>query len=145
MKKWVLGLHHCDLDLWPKVTKLNRVWASAGSNHLAKIASNWCIHRAGTLFTRSAGQPDTHTHTDRHTDKLQWKFNPSTILWRFKNNTQTNKTQENKCFLSHKINFDSWASPITRHMFHVRTMIYNSGENECFSIVWCQFIDSKRL
>ena len=35
--KW--ELRHCDLDLWPKVTKFNRVRASAGSIHSAKTAS----------------------------------------------------------------------------------------------------------
>ena len=85
-KKWVL--RHCDLDLWPKVIKFNRVWASAGSNHLAKTASK-SIHPFGWNFVhkkcRTHRHTDTQTHTHRHTDKLKWKYNPSTISWRCKN------------------------------------------------------------
>ena len=52
-----------DLDLWPKVTNFNKVWASANSNHLAKTASK-SVHPFGRiLFTRI---PDTRT--DRQTD-----------------------------------------------------------------------------
>ena len=81
-KTWVL--RHCDLDLWHKVTKFNRVWVSARSNHLAKTASKSVYPFGGILFTRSAGHTDTQTHTQthRHTDKLKWKYNPSTISWR---------------------------------------------------------------
>ena len=76
-------IRHCDLDLWPKVTKINRVWASSGSNHLAKTASK-SVHPFGWNFVHKNFGTDTHTHTDRHTDKLQWKYNPSTISWRCK-------------------------------------------------------------
>ena len=66
-KKW--ELRHCDLDLWPKVTKFNRVRASAGSSHLAKTASK-SVHPFGCNFVhknfRTHRQTDTHTH--RHTD-----------------------------------------------------------------------------
>ena len=72
---------HRDLDIWPKVTKFNRVRASVISNHLAKTASK-SVHPFGwNLFTRI---PDTHTQTHRHTDKLQWKYNPSKISLRCK-------------------------------------------------------------
>ena len=61
-------------ELWRKngyyVTVYVDLWPSAVSNHLAKTASK-SVHLFGW---RSAG----HTHTD----KLQWKYNPSTILWR---------------------------------------------------------------
>ena len=59
-KNWVL--RHCDLDLWPKVTNFNRVWASAASNHLAKTASK-LVHPFGLiLLTRK--KSDTHTQTN---------------------------------------------------------------------------------
>ena len=66
-KKWVL--RHCDLDLWPKVTKFNRVWASAGSNHIAKTASK-SVHPFGWNFVHKKFRTHrhTHTHTHRHTD-----------------------------------------------------------------------------
>ena len=80
-KKWVL--HHCDLDLWPKVTNFNRNRASVISNHSAKTTSK-SLHPAGILFTRNTDtQTDTQTYT--HTDKLKWKYNPSTISWRCNN------------------------------------------------------------
>ena len=63
-KKWVL--HHCDLDLWPKVTKFNRVRVSAGRNHLAKTVSK-SVHPFGWNFVhkkcRTHGQRHRHTHT----------------------------------------------------------------------------------
>ena len=70
---------HRDLDLWFKVTKFNRVWASAVSNHIAKTASK-SVHPFGWNFVhkKRAG------HTHRHTDKLEWKYNSSTISWRCK-------------------------------------------------------------
>ena len=89
-EKWIL--RHCDLDLWPKVTKFNRVRASAENNHLSKTASKsvypfgWnFVHKKCRTHRQSDRQTDTHTHTHRHTDKLQWKYNPSTISWRCKN------------------------------------------------------------
>ena len=78
---------HSDLDLWPKVTNFNRVWANVLSNHLAKTASK-SVHPFGWNFVHknSAGhtdrQTDTHINTHTHTEKLQWKYNPSTISWR---------------------------------------------------------------
>ena len=61
-KKWVL--HHCDLDLWHKVTNFNWVWDTAVSNHLAKTASK-SVHPFGlNLFTSRAGQ--RHRQTGRH-------------------------------------------------------------------------------
>ena len=80
MKKiWILS--HSDLDLGPKITNFDKIWASAVSNHLAKIASK-SVHPFGWNFVHK--QSRTNTHTDRHTDrdKLQWKYNPSTISWR---------------------------------------------------------------
>ena len=50
-----------------------------------KPRPNRCIRSAGILFSRSAGHTDRHTHT--HTDKLQWKYNPSTISWRCQQET----------------------------------------------------------
>ena len=61
-KKWVL--RYCDLDLWPKVTKFNRVRASARSNHLAKTASK-SVHLFGWNFVHkktSDTQTDTQTN-----------------------------------------------------------------------------------
>ena len=57
---------HSDLDLWPKVTNFNRIWASVLKNHLAKTASK-SVHPFGWNFVHqnSAG----HTHTDRQTDR----------------------------------------------------------------------------
>ena len=83
-KKWVL--RHCDLDLWPKVTKFNRVWASVLSKRLAKIASK-SVHPFDWNFVHKNNWTDRQTdrHTDTHTDKLQWKYNPSTISWRCNN------------------------------------------------------------
>ena len=79
-----LILHHCDLVLWPKVTNFNRVWASAVSNRLAKTLSK-SVHPFGWNFlNKQTLDTYTNTHTDRHTDKLQWKHNPSTISWRCK-------------------------------------------------------------
>ena len=65
-KKWVL--HHCDLDLRPKVTYFNRVLASAVSNHLAKTASK-LVHPFGLNFVNKKTS-DTYTHrqTDTQTD-----------------------------------------------------------------------------
>ena len=84
-----LVLRHCDLDLWPKVNYFNRIRASAVSIHLAKTASK-SVHHSVRLEFCSQEFPDTQTdrqtdkHTHRHTDKLQLKYNPSTILWRCK-------------------------------------------------------------
>ena len=58
-KKWVL--RHCDLDLWLKVTNLNRVLVSTISNHLAKIASK-SVHPFGWKFVHK--QSWTHTQTN---------------------------------------------------------------------------------
>ena len=79
-EKWVL--RHCDLDLWPKVTNFNRVRVSAVNNFLAKNAPK-SVHLFGWNFVHKQSWTDTHTHTDRHTDKLEWKYNP--FLWRCKN------------------------------------------------------------
>ena len=93
-KKWVL--HHCDLDLWSKVTKFNRVRASAGSNYLAKTASK-SVHLFGWNFVhKNTVNRQTDRHTDTHTDKLQWKYNPSTISWRWKNRLHNQKTQNTR-------------------------------------------------
>ena len=62
-KKWVL--RHHDLDIWPKVTKFNRVRAIAGSSHLAKTASK-SVHPFGWNFVHKKCW--THRHTDTHTD-----------------------------------------------------------------------------
>ena len=77
---------HRDLDLWPKVTKFNRVRVSVISNHLAKTASI-SVHPFGLNFVhKNSGHTDTQTdrQTDRHThtDTLKWKYNPSTISLR---------------------------------------------------------------
>ena len=72
-------LSHCDLDLEPKVTNFNSVWASMVNNHLAKTASE-PVHQFGWNCVHKKSR--THRHTDRHTDKLQWKYNPSMIAWR---------------------------------------------------------------
>ena len=78
-------LRHCDLDLWPKVTKFNRVWASAVSSYLAKTASK-SVHPFGWNFVhKKSGHTDRQTDTHTHTDKLQWKYNPSMISRRCKN------------------------------------------------------------
>ena len=62
-KKWVL--RHYDLDLWPKITKFNRVRASAVSNHLAKTASK-SVHLFGWNFVHKKCR--THRHTDTQTN-----------------------------------------------------------------------------
>ena len=36
-------------------------------------------------LTHSLTHTHTYKHTYTHTDKLQWKYNPSTILWRCNN------------------------------------------------------------
>ena len=64
-----------DLDLWPKITNFNRVWASVVSNHSVKTTSK-SVHLFSWNFVHK---------TDRHIHRqaaLQWKYNPSTILWR---------------------------------------------------------------
>ena len=70
-EKWVL--RHCDLDLWPNVTKFNRVWANARGNHLAKTASKsvlpfgWnFVHKK--CWTHRHTDTHTHTHTDTQTN-----------------------------------------------------------------------------
>ena len=63
------------------VTNFNRVRTSALSNPLTKTASI-SVHPIGLNFLTRKHR--THTQTDRHTDKLQWKYNPSTISWRCK-------------------------------------------------------------
>ena len=67
------------------ITNFNWVQASTVSNHLTKIASK-SVHPFGWNFVHKCR---THRHTDRHTqthrqththrdtDKLQWKYNPS--------------------------------------------------------------------
>ena len=56
---------HRDLDLWPKVTNFNRVWASVLRNYLAKTASK-SVHPFGWNFVhKNSGH--THTQTHRHT------------------------------------------------------------------------------
>ena len=75
-KKW--ELRHCDLDLWPKVTKFNRVWATNRSNHLAKTASK-LVHPFGWNFVHKNFW--THTHRDTQTNCSE----NSTISWRCKN------------------------------------------------------------
>ena len=87
-KKWILS--HRDLDLWPKVTKFNRVRASAISNHWAKTASK-SVHPFGWNFVhKNSGHTDTQTHrqTDRqthtHTDtQTNWSENitPPRFRW----------------------------------------------------------------
>ena len=72
MKK-KLVLRHCDLDLWPKVTKFNRVRAGAISNHLAKTASK-SVHPFGLNFVHKKCRTDTHTHTHTHT-QTHWSEN----------------------------------------------------------------------
>ena len=62
-----LELRHCDLDLWPKVTKFNRVRATNGSNHLAKTASK-LVHPFGWNFVHKNFWTDTHTLTDTQTN-----------------------------------------------------------------------------
>ena len=57
-------LRHCDLDLRPKVTKFNRVRASARSNHLAKTASK-SVHPFVWNFVHKKCR--THRQTDRQT------------------------------------------------------------------------------
>ena len=72
-KKWVL--RHCDLDLWPKVTNFNRVWASAVSNHLAKTASK-SVLPFGWKFVHKKCPTHRQTHTHRHTDtQTNWSEN----------------------------------------------------------------------
>ena len=66
--------------LWPKVTNVNRVRARAVSNHLAKSDSKW-FHLFGWNFVHKKTS-DTHTDRHTHTDELQWKYNPSTSMWR---------------------------------------------------------------
>ena len=67
-------------DLWPKVTNFNRLWANAVCNRLAKTASK-SVHPFNGNFVHK--QSWTDRQTDTHTrDKLQWKYNPSTISWR---------------------------------------------------------------
>ena len=88
-KKWIL--RHCDVDLWPKVTNFSRIRVNTVSNHFVKTASK-SVHSFGWNFVhmkcRAQSHTHTHTHThtqrDRHTDKLQWKYNPSTFSWRCK-------------------------------------------------------------
>ena len=74
-KKWIL--RHCDLDLQSKVTNFYAVQTCAVINYLAKTAlPNWCIRSVVILINT-----DRHTNRHQHTDKLPWKYNPSTILW----------------------------------------------------------------
>ena len=78
---------YCDLDIWPKVTKFNRVRASARGNHLAKTASK-SVHSFVWNFVHKK------CRTHRHTDKLKWKYNPSTISWRCKNKNNRDHEEE---------------------------------------------------
>ena len=70
-KKWIL--RHCELDLWPKVTNFNRVWASLISNRLTKTASK-SVHPFGWNFV--------HKQSWTHRQTAVKKYNPSTISWR---------------------------------------------------------------
>ena len=70
-EKWIL--RHCDLDLWPKVTKFNRVRSSAISNHLAKTASK-SVHPFGWNFVHKKCRTDRQTHTHTHTE-TNWSEN----------------------------------------------------------------------
>ena len=67
--------------LWPKVTNFNRVRGNAVRNYSTLSASK-SVH----WFDRHFVHKRTHTHTQ--TDKLKWKYNPSTISWRCKNCTK---------------------------------------------------------
>ena len=70
-KKWVS--RHCDLALWLKVTKFNRVRASAVSNHLVKTASK-SVHPFGWNFVHKKCR--THRQTDRQTyTQTNWSEN----------------------------------------------------------------------
>ena len=77
-KKWVL--RHCDLDLWPKVTNFNRVGANVVSYHLAKTS----VQISSSVRLEFCSQAEPDRHTDRQTDREQWKYNRSTISWRYK-------------------------------------------------------------
>ena len=81
-KKGILS--PCDLDLWPKVTNFNRVWASAVSNHLAKTTSK-SVHPFGWNFVHcSLTDRQTHTHTHKQTNCNENIIPPS---WRCKKKT----------------------------------------------------------
>ena len=71
-----LILRHCYLELEPKFTNFNGIRASATSNHVAKTASK-SVHPFGWNIVYWQTR---HTYID----KLQWKYNPSTVSWRCK-------------------------------------------------------------
>ena len=119
------------LLIWPKVTNFNRVWASAVSNHLAKTASKSVIRLAGILLTR---KHRTHTQTDRHTDKLKWKYNPP----RFRGDVTiftylSTQSQSSRYFLrlDHReiIIFVCWTN--TGSQSHMRTSVSELGHHAC--------------
>ena len=65
-KKWIWS--HCDLDLWPKVTNCNKVWACELSNRLVKTAFQ-SVHPFGWNFVHKQSQTHRRTHTQTHCSK----------------------------------------------------------------------------
>ena len=85
---------------WPKVANFNRVRASVQSNCLAKNL----VQIGASVWLEFCSQAELDSHTDRQTDKLQWKYNPSLISWRC-NNGMTLTFQWNCAY-----NFGFWTA-----------------------------------
>ena len=58
---------------------------SIGSEPVATFSEN-CVRIGASLQLEFCSLTDRLAHTHIHTNKLQWKYNPSTILWRCKKN-----------------------------------------------------------
>ena len=140
-EKWVL--RHCDLDLWPKVTKFNRVRASAVSNHLVKTATKSVRPFGWNFVHKKSGHTDRQT--DTHTDKLQWKYNPSTISWRCNENCTSLIPKGNSNYRRKSSAIDLIRRTITRN-WHTDTVTHPStNQGRCWLTRLYQAVDCSSM
>ena len=69
---------HCDLDLWPLTSKINRVHPVIMVNMSAKLDKETCNGSFSIVFTTSMpGRTDAHTHTHTLTEPQQRYYIPT--------------------------------------------------------------------
>ena len=121
-----MGITSCDLDLWPKVTKFNRVRASAGSNHLAKTSSK-LVHPFGWNFFHKKCW--THTQTN-------WSENitPLRFCGGVKKNKQKQKTQKLFFFHPKSLLTQNLSSSITVGTAQIDFFFFISARNLVYII-----------
>ena len=107
-KKWVL--RHCDLDLWPKVTKFNKVRASVWSSHVVKTVSK-SVHPFRWYFVHKKCRTHRQTHTYTQTN---WSENITPP--RFRGGVKKKKKKKKKTInKKHSENAD-WCQTGTRKL-----------------------------